>query len=143
MKRKLFTLFALLCATAAWAQTNVGNNTELRNAITNGANIKLTVDINHSNSTLSIAEGMTVTIDLGGHTLDRKLTQRGEYGGQVFTVRKGVTLNLTGGTLKGGWGGDGIDSDANHADGVWYDLSERKVNSKSAKGIYIVNGKKC
>jgi len=27
-------------------------------------------------------------------------------------------------------------------DGIWYDLSGRKVNSKSAKGIYIVNGKK-
>ena len=65
-------------------------------------------DIQLSNSTLSIAEGTKVTINLGGYTLDRGLTKR-EYntGGQVFTVRKGATLNLSNGTLKGGWGGDG------------------------------------
>lgn len=105
---KLFTfLAALLCATTAWAQTNVSNDTELRNAIQDGANIVVTADIELSNSTLVIAESTTVTIDLGGHTLDRKLTQRGEGGGQVVTVRSGATLNLSNGTLTGGWGGDG------------------------------------
>jgi hypothetical protein len=48
-----------------------------------------------------------VTINLNGHTLDRKLTKRGEGGGQVITVREGATLNLSNGTLKGGWGGAG------------------------------------
>ena len=109
MKRKLFLLLAaLVCATASWAQTNVGNDTELRNAITNGANIKVTADIDLSNRTLEIASGTTVTIDLGGHTLDRGLKAREwNTGGQVITVREGATLNLTGGTLKGGWGGNG------------------------------------
>ena len=88
--------------------TLVTNDAELRSAITNGASIRLVNDIQLSNSTLSIAEGTKVTINLGGHTLDRGLTKR-EYnaGGQVFTVRKGATLNLSNGTLKGGWGGDG------------------------------------
>jgi len=44
-----------------------------------GANIDL------SNSTLEIPASSTVTIDLGGFTLDRKLTKRGEGGGQVIT----------------------------------------------------------
>ena len=86
--------------------TMVTNDQELRAAMTNGAVIKLANDIDLSNSTLSIAEGTTVTINLDGHTLDRHLTHRGEGGGQVFTVRKGATLNLGYGTLKGGWGGN-------------------------------------
>ena len=106
---KLFILMAaLICATTAWAQTKVSTDDELRTAIqTDGANITVTADIDLSNSTLSIESGMTVTIDLGGHTLDRKLTMRGEGGGQVITVREGATLNLSNGTLKGGWGGAG------------------------------------
>lgn len=89
---KLFTLLAaLLCATTAWAQTTyVGTDTELRNAIQDGANITVTADIDLSNSTLVISANTTVTIDLGGHILDRGLTQRDyDNGGQVFTVRNG------------------------------------------------------
>ena len=67
--------------------------------------MKLANNIDLSNSTLSIASGKTVTFDLGGFTLDRKLTKRGEGGGQVITIREGATLNLSNGTLKGGWGG--------------------------------------
>ena len=105
---KRFTLLAaLLCATTTWAQTTyVGTDTELRNAIQDGANITVTANIELSNSTLVIAESTTVTIDLGGHILDRGLTQRDyDNGGQVFTVRNGATLNLSNGTLTGGWGG--------------------------------------
>ena len=105
---KQFTLLAaMMCATASWAQTSVSTDEELRTAIqTDSANIQLSADIDLSNSTLSIAEGTTVTIDLNGHTLDRGLTMRGEGGGQVITVRSGATLNLSNGTLKGGWGGN-------------------------------------
>ena len=108
-KTKFFTLFAvLLCATTStWAQS-VSTDSELRTAIqVDGANITVTADIDLSNSTLSIASGTTVTINLGGHTLDRQLTQRGEGGGQVITVRSGATLILSNGTLRGGWGGAG------------------------------------
>ena len=109
MKTNPLFILALLCTLVqgAWAQTCVSSDDELRAAITNdGANITVTADINLSNSTLSIAEGTTVTIDLGGHTLDRNLLWRGEGGGQVITVREGATLNLSNGTLKGGWGGN-------------------------------------
>jgi len=108
MYTKLFALLAvLLGATTAWAADHtVGTDSELRAAIAdNGANITVTADIYLSNSTLSIESGTTVTIDLGGFTLDRKLKWRGEGGGQVITVRSGATLNLSNGTLKGGWGG--------------------------------------
>lgn len=111
MKDRLILFLAMLCAVAqgAWATDyRVKNDSELRAAIqNNGANIQLAYDIQLSNSTLSIESGKTVTIDLNGHTLDRKLTKRGEGGGQVITVREGATLNLTGGTLTGGWGGAG------------------------------------
>ena len=105
---KLFTMLAaMICATAIWAQTTVSTDEELRAAIqTGGANITVTADIDLSNSTLSIESGTTITIDLGGHTLDRKLTSRDwDHGGQVITVRKNATLNLSNGTLTGGWGG--------------------------------------
>ena len=87
--------------------TLVTNDQELRNAIKDGASIKLANDIQLSNSTLSIESGTKVAINLGGYALDRKLTKRGEGGGQVITVRKNATLNLKNGTLKGGWGRDG------------------------------------
>lgn len=107
-KQKLTTLFAaLFCVTTLSAQTNVSTDQELRGAIADKAIIKLTSGIELSNSTLSIPEGTTVTIDLGGYALDRNLTKRGEGGGQVITVREGATLNLSNGTLKGGWGGNG------------------------------------
>lgn len=86
--------------------TVVTNDQELRNAMNNGAIIKLANDIDLSNSTLSIESGTTVTINLDGHTLNRGLTARNyDTGGQVITVRQGATLNLINGTLKGGWGG--------------------------------------
>lgn len=104
-----FLLAVLLCTTATWATDyNVGTDSELRAAIqNNNANITVTANIDLSNSTLSIPEGTTVTIDLNGHTLDRKLTKRGDGGGQVITVRENATLYLSNGTLKGGWGGAG------------------------------------
>ena len=85
----------------------ITTESELRSAVrTDGINIKLDNDIDLSNKTLEIVGGTTVAIDLGGHALDRKLTKRGEGGGQVITVRKGATLNLSNGTLQGGWGGN-------------------------------------
>ena len=108
MKRSLF--IALLCAAAQliWADpTIVTTDADLRAAVqTNNADIRVDADIDLSNSTLSIESGLTVTIDLNGHKLDRKLTKRGEGGGQVITVRQGATLNLSNGTLAGGWGGN-------------------------------------
>jgi len=108
---KKFYTFILLCVVAQlmWASpTVVTTDEEIRAAVlTDGANIQLGADINLSNTTtLSIDKNLTVTIDLNGHKLDRKLTKRGEGGGQVITVRQGATLHLSNGTLAGGWGGN-------------------------------------
>ena len=81
----------------------------LRKAIDklDNVNFKLSNDINITNSTLVIPSNKTMTIDLGGFTLDRGLKGREwDTGGQVITVRKDATLNLSNGTLTGGWGGD-------------------------------------
>ena len=85
------------------------SDADLRTAASfDGANIQLANDIKMSNSTLVIGEGKTVTIDLNGKTLDRGLTSRDfDHGGQVITVRKNGTLNLSNGTLTGGYGGNG------------------------------------
>jgi hypothetical protein len=107
---KLFILLAaLLCATTSWADDySVNTDSKLREAIQNdGANITLTGDIELTNSTLDIKNNRTVTINMNNYTLDRGLTQRGEGGGQVFTVREGSTLNLSNGIVTGGWGGAG------------------------------------
>ncbi len=85
------------------------SDADLRTAASfDGANIQLANDIKMSNSTLVIGGGKTVTIDLNGKTLDRGLTSRDfDHGGQVITVRKNGTLNLSNGTLTGGYGGNG------------------------------------
>ena len=85
------------------------SDADLRTAASfDGANIQLANDIKMSNSTLVIGGDKTVTIDLNGKTLDRGLTSRDfDHGGQVITVRKDGTLNLSNGTLTGGYGGNG------------------------------------
>lgn len=66
-------------------------------------NILLKNDIKTS-AILEVTGNKTVTVDLGGFTIDRGCTSRGS---QAFVVRSGSTLNLTGGTVTGGWGGKG------------------------------------
>ena len=75
VKGLLALIAALPCTMAAWATDyNVGTDAALRAAIQNdGANITMTADIDLRNITLSIESGRTVTIDLGGYTLDRGL----------------------------------------------------------------------
>ena len=110
MKTRLFSLSVavFLLSTFSWAQTVVSTDAEIRAAIqVNNANIQLGADINLSNSTLSIPSDNTVTINLNGHKLDRKLTKRGQGGGTVITVRSGATLHISNGTITGGWGGAG------------------------------------
>ena len=95
MKRLLsLSVAVLLLSTLAYAQTVVTTDAEIRSAVqVNNANIQLGADIDLSNKTLEIPKNNTVTMDLNGHKLGRKLTKRGEGGGQVITVRQGATLN--------------------------------------------------
>ena len=84
--------------------TTVYTEVELRDALTlNNAIIQLGNDIATS-SLLEVKDSRTVTIDMNGFTLDRGCTSRGS---QVIVIRTGSTLNLSNGTLTGGWGGNG------------------------------------
>ena len=105
---KYYSITAKLTATGIVV---VHNESELKSAVTNNdANILFANDISIT-SLVEITGSRTVSIDMNGYTLDRGLTARGTAG-QVFAVREGATLNLSNGTLTGGWGGDsgGIDN---------------------------------
>lgn len=86
--------------------TIVRTEDELRDAAANdNASIRFANDIKIGSS-LVIEGNNTVTIDLNGFVLDRGLMARADYG-QVITVTEGSMINLSNGTLTGGWGGDG------------------------------------
>ena len=110
MKRKFLflTMLLTLCAVGTMKAQNsittVTTEAELIAAVqTNGANIRLDDNIS-TTSLLEIKDSKTITIDLNGFALDRGCTSRGS---QVIVVRNGSTLNLSNGTLTGGWGGNG------------------------------------
>ena len=105
---KYYNITAKLSATSTIV---VHNESELKSAVTNdNADILFANDISIT-SLVEITGSRTITIDMNAFTLDRGLKARGDAG-QVFAVRSGATLNLSNGTLTGGWGGDsgGIDN---------------------------------
>ena len=105
---KYYNITANLSATSTIV---VHNESELKSAVTkDNADILFANDISIT-SLVEITGSRTITIDMNAFTLDRGLKARGDAG-QVFAVRSGATLNLSNGTLTGGWGGDsgGIDN---------------------------------
>jgi hypothetical protein len=132
-------LLTVLTTTGAWAQTttSVSTETELKNAITNGANIQLTENIQLSNY-LDI-DGKTVTLNLNGHTLKRQMAAA-DAGGQVIAV-----MNIS--AFKLNFGDDestGITTtNYTNSSDAWYTIDGQLLNGKpTQKGIYINNGKK-
>ena len=98
---KYYNITANLSATSTIV---VHNQAELENAVqTDGAQILFANDIS-INALLQITGNRTITIDMNGFTLDRGCTSRGS---QAIVVRTGSALNLCGGTVTGGWGGNG------------------------------------
>ncbi len=86
-------LLTVLTTTGAWAQTaTVSDESSLKAALSDGANIQLTADIVLKRY-LDI-DHMTVTIDLNGHTLSRNLSSHGSEG-HVIWVHNGSKLTLT------------------------------------------------
>jgi len=83
----------------------VHDEAELATAVqTDGVKILFANDIS-TTSPLEITDNRTVTIDMGGYTLNRGLSAK-DAKGQCCSVKAGATLNLSNGTLTGGWGGD-------------------------------------
>ena len=109
--RAAVLLLTVLTTTGAWAQSSTTVSTEdlLNKAITDGANIQLTADIQLS-SYLNI-EGKTVTIDLNGHKLYRWVAEYNSAG-HVIYVHGGSNLTLTStaekkGMIQGGMANNG------------------------------------
>ena len=109
--KKTVLIYAFVLALVAFGQTvwaqnpiTVTTEAELIAAVqTNGANIQFANPIS-TTSLLEIKDSKTITIDLNSFTLNRGCTSRGS---QVIVVRNGSTLNLSNGTLTGGWGRNG------------------------------------
>ena len=99
---KYYSISATLTESAS--DLLVHNEAELRAAVEkNNANILFANNISIT-SLLEIKGSRTVTVNMGGYKLDRGCRSRGS---QVIVVRTGSTLNLSGGTVTGGWGGNG------------------------------------
>ena len=117
----------------------VHNEAELRTAVQkNNASILFAGNIS-TTSLLEIKNSRTVTINMGGYKLDRGCTSRGS---QAIVVRTGSTLNLSGGTVTGGWGGNGGALDIE--DGTTVNLTDVIITGNTADdrggGICIREG---
>ena len=105
----------------------VHNEAELTAAITNdNAYILFANDIS-TTSLLEIKESRTITIDMNGFTLNRGCTSRGT---QAIVVHTGSKLNLRGGTVTGGWGGNGGALDIE--DGTTVNLTDVIISGNTA-----------
>ena len=108
---KYYNITAKLSATSTIV---VHNESELKSAVTNdNADIFFANDIS-TTSLLEIKDNRTITIDMNGFTLDRGCASRVT---QAIVVRTGSTLNLSNGTVTGGWGRNGgaLDIETNTA----------------------------
>ena len=147
MKQKVIWTLALLCtiAQSLWAQTTVNDETSLRGAITNGANIQLAADILLSNF-LNI-EGVIVTIDLNGHKLYRNLSSSSDAG-HIFWVHNNGNLTLAdnsdthSGSIEGGkaTNGGGINVWPGCSLTVSYVTFKNNSASDNGGAIFVRNG---
>ena len=114
MKKATLAILAALLTVAQglWAQTIVETETDLLNAVQNSQTVKLGKDITTASQggRLGINNGVTVTLDLNGHTLKRQMTAADD-GGQVIYIANGGKLTIndsgTGGKITGGWARQG------------------------------------
>ncbi len=133
---KYYNITANLSATSTIV---VHNQAELENAVqTDGAQILFANDIS-IDALLQITGNRTITIDMNGFTLDRGCTSRDT---QAIVVRTGSKLNLSNGTVTGGWGGNGGALDIE--DGTTVNLTDVIISGNKANdrggGICIRKG---
>ena len=109
VRAAMMLLMTVLTVIGAWAQTTVTTEDLLNKAIADGVtNIQLAGDIQLSNY-LNI-DGKTVTIDLNGYTLSRRLSDY-DHAGHVIWAHGGCNLTLTSsngnGFIEGGMANNG------------------------------------
>ena len=166
--RAAMLLLTVLTTTGAWAQTpvTVGDESSLKGALSNGANLQLTADI-VLEKYLNV-NNMTVTIDLNGHKLSRNLSSHGSEG-HVIWVHNGSTLTMTssieGGSIEGGKANNGgaihipygntvtaenvifqNNSAADHAGAIWnngtFTATNCTFNNNTAKDVGAIYNSK-
>jgi len=79
----------------------------LQNNLTTSGTYNLTEDIaaGTNNTALVVPNGVTVTLNMNGHTIDRSLAldlDQAKKNGYVIKVEEGGTLTINGGTIMGG-----------------------------------------
>ncbi len=147
--------------TAAWANaggTGAENDpwvvttwAELKEKMEAGGYIRLNADVSDptksSSSYLSVPSGVTVTLNLNGHTIDRALTAAAENGFVInvignLTVTDGSvdkTGKITGGKNRGDLGGGGV-----VVLGGTFNMSGGSITGNSAwqggGGVYVIRG---
>ena len=129
MTKRVFRMTVVLMAflaigNAAWAAVTgsgtqgdpfvVDSWADLKEKMAAGGYIRLGADVTDpdktSSSYLSVPSGVTVTLDLNGHTIDRALTATTSYG-YVINLAGTLTINDSSspntGTITGGWNSSG------------------------------------
>ena len=123
---------------AVQAATSVGDEEALKNAIANGGEVVLQGSITLT-STLTIAGGTSVTLDLGTNTL------QGNNSFPIIKIEDGGNLTLTGGLSgyitggKGGPNGGGVYV----ASGGTFTMNGGRIDACEAAnggGVYVANG---
>ena len=99
---KVFSLFLIpallvgalpLTALPVSAATNVKKESALVNAVNKGNDVTLKADIEMENM-LTIPEGVSITLDLNGYSLDRALDYEAQEDGSVILVEEGAELYI-------------------------------------------------
>ena len=82
-----------LTAMPVSAATNVKKESALVNAVNKGNDVTLKADIEMENM-LTIPEGVSITLDLNGYSLDRALDYEAQEDGSVILVEEGAELYI-------------------------------------------------
>ena len=162
----VLTIVALAVGQSAWAQDVTGTGaendpyvvyswTQLKEKMAEGGYIRLGANVTDpdksSSSYLSVPSGVTVTLDLAGHTIDRGLTSATSYG-YVINLVGTLTINDSSspstGTITGGWNSSGYGGGVNISGGGSLTLnagtiSGNKVDRTSGEakggGVFVGN----
>ena len=119
--------------------------TSLQAVFTSGGEISLSNDVeaSGSDSQLIVAPGKTVTLNLNGHTIDRKLSSPGVENGRVIKVNGTLIINDTSGEgkIKGGYNSNvGRQGDEKQGGAILVDGGTLTINGGSIQDSYAMFG---
>ena len=89
------------------------------------------------NDTIYFADDVKVTLDLGGHTIDRGL-MADELNGEVMFINNDANVTIKNGTIKGGYSSNG--AGGIHIEGAKVNLIDLVITKNSAMNMLDGNG---